>query len=441
MASIRTYDDSTFRNRFYLVMLCLYALSLLLAGFVFPHSPSRYEVFGFSQLHHLGAGLTSISFGVILFVAFFYKKHAVRIRLDLPRSNLSILLISGICIIIFFLLRNNFINQDGEAFAVKIPRDVLLQGAHVTHDEMWELYLHSRFWFYTSIYFGWSVHFSYQVLSSIAGGISVYILIRYCQRLLPAKSLGLLLIIVSGGYMQLFFGDVENYTLTATLILSYFYASHEYLTGQKPLAFPSSILALAMTFHLLAGFLLPSLAVLYLFARHKRQFKAIWTSLAIFAAIFAFTLLFFHAHHLPIQDLYFKSHAFGHGGHIFSMLARPSWQYYVSLINLFMLLAPASLLVLPFLITRQIAWTAVNIHLGIASLSMIAYMCAWHATLGVYNDWNLFANAAIPVTLFSGYNVLNTDDAHEATALLIPIVALFFLHSYSWIISNHFYGI
>jgi hypothetical protein len=58
---------------------------------------------------------------------------------------------------------------------------------------------------------------------------------------------------VSGGYMQLFFGDVENYTVSAAIVVFYVLAAHRYLSGEVGLHVPSAILAVAMCFHLETG--------------------------------------------------------------------------------------------------------------------------------------------------------------------------------------------
>ena len=206
--------------------------------------------------------------------------------------------------------------------------------------------------------------------------------------------------------MQIFFGDVENYTLTAVFILLYFCFSLACIRGKRHIALPSSILAVAMTFHLLAGFLLPSLIFLYWLELKKRRYREMWSGIASFVLIVGLTLLFFHFNHLPIRDLFWQSHAFGHGGHIFRMFARPSVYYYLKIINLLFLLVPALILIVPLLLFGLIKWDNFNIYLAIACVFMMGYIFIWEARLGVYNDWNMFANVSIPFSIFTGYNVL-----------------------------------
>ena len=238
--------------------------------------------------------------------------------------------------------------------------------------------------------------------------------------------------------MQIFFGDVENYTLTAVFILLYFYFSFTYIRGKQHIMLPSSILAIAVTFHLLAGFLLPSLVFLYWLESKKRHYRKMWAGIAGFVLIIGLTLLFFHFHHLPIRNLFLQSHAFGHGGYILRMLAKPSAHYYLKIFNLLFLLVPALILIVPLFLFSLIKWNNFNIFMAIACVFMMGYIFVWEATLGVYNDWNMFANVSIPFSIFTGYNVLKSKRMKNKTKILVSLVLLFIIHSYTWIISNHF---
>ncbi|MBN2184851.1 MAG: hypothetical protein JW746_05945 [Candidatus Krumholzibacteriota bacterium] len=436
------------KSAFCAVVIFAYAACLVIAGFVLPHFDSiQYDLFGFSQLSSLEAGhaviiLCFLVVFLLIYGRFSLRIHALAEKIEkaLFSKTIHIIILGILCVILFLLLRNNFINYDGRAFAEKFHRDVAATGAHVTHDEMWELYVHSRFWYYTNRFWGWSVTFSYQVMSSIAGGAFIFFLLRFCKKLLPSNPLGLFLIIISGGYMQIFFGDVENYTLTAIFILLYFCFSLAYIRDRRHIALPSSILAVAMTFHLLAGFLLPSLAFLYWLELKKRHYREIWSGIASFVLIIGLTLLFFHLKHLPISDLFWRSHAFGHGGHILRMLARPSVSYYLKIFNLLFLLVPALILVVPLLLFGLIEWDDFNIYMAVACVFMMGYIFIWEARLGVYNDWNMFANVSIPFSIFTGYNLLKGGKMKVKTKILVSLVLLFIIHSYTWIVSNHFTG-
>ncbi len=345
-----------------------------------------------------------------------------------------------VTVVVFFSLRNEFLNYDGLALASKFARDIPVLGAHVTHDEMWELCIHSRFWYYTDLWWGWSVRLSYQVLSSLAGGVFVFILIRAFRILFRRDFLPVLLLFICGGYMQLFFGDVENYTLTAVLVTGYFLASFLYMKGRISIIIPSAILAAAVTFHLLCCFLAPSLLFLFYLSCRRGEKRAVAASVITGLSIVVLTLLFFDWYCLPLRELWYNSHAFGHGGHIRMMLTRPSLSYFTGLLNLSFLLAPAWILIIPLLIKKRIRGDYINIHLLIACGGMAVFFLGWRAALGVFEDWNLYAAVAIPVSFLIWRNLYAAVEEGRLDCSVMLPAWLFFLHSYTWIVSNHFFG-
>ena len=103
------------------------------------------------------------------------------------------------------------LNQDGAVLTRRNSEDVPVARRPSHPDEALELFLHSRVWHYTNRWWHWSVVFSCQVVSCVAGSVFVYGLLRL-SRLAPARSWLFLAGALSGGYIQLFFSDAENYT-------------------------------------------------------------------------------------------------------------------------------------------------------------------------------------------------------------------------------------
>lgn len=89
-------------------------------------------------------------------------------------------------------------NSDAFGFYEKFLYDVPLKGARLTHDEMWDLYIHSRFWFITNQRFDWIIELSCQVLSCLAGGVFIYFLLKYCHILNKDHAIVLFALIASG---------------------------------------------------------------------------------------------------------------------------------------------------------------------------------------------------------------------------------------------------
>lgn len=339
--------------------------------------------------------------------------------------------------IVFFILRNNTLNPDGYGLIEKIPNDVARLGAHVTHDEMMELYFHSRFWYITNRLLGWSVVTSYQVSSAAAGGIFVLLLWDFCAVALPQRPLAYFILVITGGYVQLFFGDVENYTLTATLIMAYYLCALLYMKGSVPLILPSILLAAAMSFHLLAGFLLPSFIYLgYLEVKRQKFISALFSVTTIVVVLSSVLILLDISGILPLEKI-FSSHALGSGGNYLEKIITPSWEYFWGQINLLALLSPFYFLLFILVAYRRVASSHFNSFMMISTVFMMLLFFLWKAQIGIYNDWNLFASCAMTLSLWVWYNVLNTPNIEEKPALLISFSAISFIHAISWILSNH----
>lgn len=356
------------------------------------------------------------------------------------RLELFIALFAIVMTAIFFAFSTNLLNKDGRSFQRKFERDVPTLGAHVTHDEMWELYFHSRFWFHTNQAFGWDVRFSYRVLSSLAGGVFVYALSKYARQRFGKRWFVLTLLICAGGYIQLFSGDVENYTLTAALIFLYLWSADEYIRGKIPLVVPSFLLAVALTFHLLSGFFLPSLAYLYFLALRRGQFRSAVLGFALSTLVVASTLFFFAQNGLPLRNLWTNSFASGQGGRYAEYLVSPSLDYYSQILNLIFLLIPAFIFLFPLLLFKRIRPTETNLHLWLATAGALILTFGWKAQLGVYNDWNLFAVTALPISLLVWNNFETIQDVDFKNEIAQFAAFVFFLHALTWIASNHLAG-
>jgi hypothetical protein len=302
---------------------------------------------------------------------------------------------------------------------------------------MWEFYIHSRFWHYVNTSFGISITLSYQILSCLSGGIFVVLLLLYSRDVFPQRPLSFFLMIVSGGYMQLFFGDVENYTMTAVIVMAYFFCSCLFLQRKCSLLFPSMALTMALTFHLLAGFLMPSLLYLYWIAFKRKSYVSILAAAFCSIALFASTLAFFNYSYQPVREFVRMSHVFGYWGPLSKKVVNPSLSYYAQLINMQMLLFPISVFGMLRIVFKGVRWDDFNMHLLVSSISMLSFFYFFRAAIGVYHDWNLFANVGIPVSIFSAHNVLQGEDTRGERSAWRASLFLFSMNSYCWIVSNH----
>jgi len=337
---------------------------------------------------------------------------------------------------IFFLLRTNVLNQDGNMLTPKLQHDVPLVGAHLSHDELLELFVHSRIWDYTHRWWGWSVVFSYQVVSCTAGVLFLYALLRLASRLAPERTWLFLGGVLSGGYMQLFFGDVENYTVTAAIVVVYLVAACRFLAGEMPLWVPAMVLAGAATFHLETAWLLPSAIYLAMVSRSRTgDIREAVRSAAFAVALIAVVFVYFQFNGLPLVKFFS-----GHAGHALRAegfaTALPS-NYYNDQLRLLLVLCPAAAMLVPLILSFRRRNDEVTAFLVVAAVSMLIFQAVWKAQLGVFDDWNLYAIGALVIAICVWRYVAAAATTVPMRLAAAALVAIGSLHTYSWILANH----
>lgn len=406
------------------------------------------HLFGINQLHWLDPGLRLVSliliwplaYGLVRYVHGWWPPNG---RLS-DAAAVKVLLAGLVSVISpmgFLAFRNRFVNPDGLSLLQLVARDVPERGAFLTYDSPMESFIHSKFWYYTNSLFGWDVRQSYHALSALAGGPFVLTVLVFAL-LSGMRRWGLFLVLFfSGGFMQLFFGDIEHYAWVSLLLLAYLVSAYFFIWKRMSLIIPCILISVAMSFHLLAAWLLPSTAYLVLIAfrrgKHVQAVLGISAGVAILGAL----AIYFNSSGLPISQLFSKSHAFGLARGEFSRylnLGQTDVFYFFEVFNLLLLLYPA-MLVIPFLlVTRKIMPSRENKFLGICLASSLLFALIWNFQLGVYNDWNLFAPFLIPAALLVSWNVSQTTSStkHDFAYVAFALTAL--LHSLAWILSNHF---
>lgn len=350
--------------------------------------------------------------------------------------------VAGLGVALFLLLPSRKLNPDGEALLEKIPQDVALKGAHVTHDEMLELYLHSVLYRQMNKRAGWSVVDCYRVTSALAGGVYLLLLFSVIERIVAPGSRTLFLaLVLGGGYIQLFFGDVENYALVTVAILAFLLAAYDFLSGRLPLWVPSLILAAAIGLHLVAGWMIPSLALLFSMAIVQQRHREWLLGVATFVLPLLGLLVFFHYNGLPIQRLFDSSHVFGMGGEYQRYFAPMTltMKYIGGMANVLLLILP-SVVLLPVLVASgRLGNDPAHRLTQVAALGMLVFLISWRAQLGPRQDWNLYAPVAVPVGLMVAGAAANAFGGasvrHRGVlgALAISGAA----HTAAWVIRNH----
>jgi len=400
---------------------------------------SHPGAFGFNQWRHLAPSESLAPVIVLLVAASLTLGAASSLRTGSRVGDelwLAVLAVGAGAV--FFALQTHFLNTDGKMFAWRFRDIPATNGAFVTHDELLELYVHSRVWYYTHLWWGWDVPRSYRPVSCGAGAVFFWLLCQFSRR--QERGFGVVFIpgMLSGAYMQLFFGEVENYTLIATVMMLYVFAADRFLKKKVRLWWPAMAIAIAMCFHLLAGWTLP--ALLYLFWiqwQRSRDWFDLKVSAALFLTIGAAVLAYFHFHGLPVT--YFIS---SHAGSALRMVdvwvdkTLPS-NYYLQQLSLLFLLCPAVGLGIALLLSKRFVDDELTRFLAIVAGMLLLLQTIWKAQLGVYEDWNLFATGGMCVALLIWRNVTLRATSRPARVVALTLAGLYSLHTYAWIVANH----
>jgi hypothetical protein len=192
----------------------------------------------------------------------------------------------------------------------------------------------------------------------------------------------------------------------------------------------------AITFHLLAAFLLLSLAYLYLVALRRQQVLSVALAAVTLTAIPAAVVVYFNYRGLPFGVIR-TSNAFGQAGRL-QRFAAPSLEYHGQIISLVFLLFPPLLCFFPLLRYKRFVLTPFNVFMALAVVVFMGYVVTWRADLGVYNDWNLYAPAALPLAVLFWYNFARSDWLVNKAGIAAALILTSGIHSYAWIIRNHF---
>jgi hypothetical protein len=410
------------------------------AGFL-----STSQWFGFSHVGHIGLPLAFAFLCLFTFLAMRLSPTAETSELMTGLSRrlatrwwpiLLVVLFVGLAIP--FLTTN--INPDGIMWRDYFQNTA---GPVLSLDEILELYVHYVFIHTIGRAMGWGVIESYQVLSVVAGAFFVYVLARFSAVLVPESSGWLFCWAMTGGVMQLFVGEVENYSLVTPIMLVYLWVGVLYLSGRVSLLLPSVVLAVAAAFHLLVVFLGPSWLYLCWLETRRRGARDVLLSVTAGAAILTATFFFVHfvvfgfrRFSTTIEVLTAISH--GLDANIWARLVHRGLVYHIELANLVFLLVPQVLVIVPLLLYRRVTWDPVNVFLGCSAASSVLMILAWPAGLGVKYDWNVFAPMSVALSIWCGYNVLRQKALPYKAAIVIGLIALGAIHTYSWIGCNRF---
>jgi hypothetical protein len=355
------------------------------------------------------------------------------------------LLISLIFILLFwtFRLTNRALSTDAVMVPKAIQRDIAEGRMYIAPDEILSSLTNYFSYRFFSATMGWSIESSIGFLSCLCGGGFIYLLVHMVRYLLenPVYRSGAVLFFLFSGFIQIYFGDIENYALPYLILTLYIYSSFKYLSEKDySIAVPTAIWFLSLFSHVLTFTFTPSLLYIWLLKNKKQMVRLLGFILIILAVISVLGSM-----SVPIAGMF----------HISNMLSFSTVMKKIYILHHFPLSA---------IIHRLIACINETIFVSLPSLMIVGYFLLFHFNkidfkdrviqisfinvvscifclliLGPFSfDWNLFAfiaiaNAILAMTLFFKIPLERKYYYHFVIYLIIA-----FFHTAILILSSHY---
>jgi hypothetical protein len=337
--------------------------------------------------------------------------------------------------LVFWLVNNRHENLDGSLLQGKF--EAAGPAGFASPDEMLELYVHWRVWSLLHDLWGWDVAQTYRLISALAGGVAVLIALAFSRRFPASRRPALIAGLFVGGWVLVFFGDVENYALLNVLVLGYLVAALRFLDGEAALWPVGVLLGLAVLFHLEALVLAPSMLVLAVVARRRGRGSDAVLAVAAAAALVVFGVLFFLSSGLTVADFTQHSQISANGGGWNRFLAPADPAYFWGQAQLVLLLAPGVVLLPAALAVRRWRGDLHTIFLAVAAVGPLSMVALWRAQLGQYDDWNLYAVVAQPITLLVLTRLVTGPRVWGRAPWLVAFVVLAGTQAGAWVAAHH----
>jgi tetratricopeptide (TPR) repeat protein len=298
-------------------------------------------------------------------------------------------------------------------------------------------------------WFGWDGYTTYAILSCLAGGVFVFLALLLCDAWGRNRSERFLVLVmlVTMGSMQLFFGYVESYSLMYVLLAAYLLAGLLYLKGEAEFVWPCLFLLLAGGFHLAAFFALPSLFLLawakvpspseegpkgFGFAR------AMYLGGVLFVMTVGLYLLRTYALERPPSSVLI--YPFGSNESLYSFFSIAHW---LDFLNEQLLISPVGALVLFALLVffrRSIDFkdTALKFLLWVM-LCLFVFALLIDPKLGYARDWDLFAFTGMGVTFLGAYLVLGLarrENGRNLSRITLALALTALVSTLPWLLVN-----
>ena len=284
---------------------------------------------------------------------------------------------------------------------------------------------------------------TYRVYSYVSG--ILYVLLCFpVAAALGKNALGrsiVLVFLLTAGYIQQFFGYVENYALYLPVLLLYLFLGQRTREARVPLFAPALVMGVMLALHKSLAVFGPSLFYLaYLDYRRERGSIQPWKNLANILAALCCVLLT-KVVFLRICGIGFEAYFTGmSGADVLPVFAEPGYyaqyrifslEHLVDFINLQLISAPAACMAV-FIGRKRLLGR--HTFLAICTAIPLFFTFIAKANLGAFRDWDILSLPALPLTLWAATMLLERiRDGEKLFHIAFLICGATALHTSLWI--------
>lgn len=285
----------------------------------------------------------------------------------------------------------------------------------------------------------------YKWISILAGTGLLAGLAYYFKKLYPDKPGSRWLFasaVLSAGFIQLFFGYVESYTLTVTFGILFFVSAMVMAKQSKYSIIPSVFYSLAVCSHPMVLIFLPSFAYIYskVISKESGNTGKWLFSFGLLPFFFFIVLGIFYLNGITPAG-YFSLLTTGER---FLPLTNEAGGYGILSLNHLFDFFNQILLVTPFIVAIPLLFRKENnikgnpniLFLGLSLITGLVYAFTINPVLGYSRDWDMFSVSVFPLTLAIVY-ILIEKHTVNLNRIAFPLVVISLLHTIPWILLNH----
>jgi hypothetical protein len=292
--------------------------------------------------------------------------------------------------------------------------------------------------------FSLSIESSYRVMSAVWGSLFVFVWLLFVQKISKGP-LRILLVLVglSAGAMQVFFGHVENYPFGIFTSVLFFVALYFYLEGKTRTVVLLLLYLLAFKAHIVAILFLPALALALLYRYRSRitfaQSLLSWRVLRV-VIILPTTLIGLALYFFVFQS-WKEPYALSIGRQFqqtfLPIIQLPApldhyalWSpyHFIDFINVLLLIGAPIIAILVSLLLynrKDLDWNQPRlIVFSIAALFPFLFFFAMNPTLSPVRDWDVFT-LLFPPLLFLTTILLLQAEVRPYLSSLFPLAIIF----------------